>query len=174
MAYIEENIKKFVLILSTIRFKPTDAIEILILAFVIYYCMGWIKRTRAWTLLKGLVFLLVFVMIANILHMTTILFLSQIALQFGMTALIVVFQPELRKALESIGQKKFFSNIILFDTNKDIKERFSDKTITEIVRAVYEMAKVKTGALIVVEQNILLAEYERTGIELTLWYLHNY
>jgi len=166
MAYIQENIKKFVLILSATRFRPTDAIEILILAIVIYYFMGWIKRTRTWTLLKGLVFLSVFGVIASVLHMTIILHLSQYALQFGMTALIIVFQPELRKALESLGQKKFFSNIILFDMNKEIKERFSDKTITEIVRAVYEMAKVKTGALIVIEQNILLSEYERTGIEL--------
>ena len=152
--------------LSAIDFRLTDIIEILILAFMIYYCIKWVKRTRTWSVLKGITVLLLFVLVANILKLNTILWLTDLAFRFGITALIVVFQPELRKGLESLGQKNFMTNIFPFDTGKDLKERFSDKTINELIRAIFEMSKVKTGALIVIEQNILLAEYERTGIEL--------
>jgi TIGR00159 family protein len=164
--YIEEYKERFGVGLSALNFRITDIIEILILAFLIYYCIKWIKRTRTWSVLKGISILLICVLVANILRLNTILWLTDLAFRFGITALIVVFQPELRKGLESLGKKNFMANIFPFDTSKDLKERFSDKTINELVRATFEMAKVKTGALIVIEQNILLAEYERTGIEL--------
>jgi TIGR00159 family protein len=164
--YIREYMERFRAGLSAIDFRLTDIIEILILAFMIYYCIKWVKRTRTWSVLKGITVLLLFVLVANILKLNTILWLTDLAFRFGITALIVVFQPELRKGLESLGQKNFMTNIFPFDTGKDLKERFSDKTINELIRAIFEMSKVKTGALIVIEQNILLAEYERTGIEL--------
>ena len=166
MLYIREYMERFRAGLSAIDFRLTDIIEILILAFMIYYCIKWVKRTRTWSVLKGITVLLLFVLVANILKLNTILWLTDLAFRFGITALIVVFQPELRKGLESLGQKNFMTNIFPFDTGKDLKERFSDKTINELIRAIFEMSKVKTGALIVIEQNILLAEYERTGIEL--------
>ena len=80
------------------------------------------------------------------------------------TGVIVIFQPELRKALEQIGEKKIMSAILPFDTGKDVQERFTDKTVNELIKACFDMGEVKTGALIVIEQNILLTEYERTGI----------
>jgi diadenylate cyclase len=84
-------------------------------------------------------------------------------LSLAVIALIVILQPELRRALEELGRKNFITNLISFD--KPSEERFSDKTLNDIVKACFEMGKVKTGALIVIEQNVLLTEYERTGIE---------
>ena len=80
--------------------------------------------------------------------------------------MIIVFQPELRKALEELGKKNIVRSIIPFDEQKDKNKRFSDRSINEIIRASVEMAKVKTGALIILEQDIVLSEYERTGITL--------
>ena len=79
---------------------------------------------------------------------------------------IVIFQPELRKALEQLGQKKFVSNIIPFDSGREVQERFNDKTINELVKACFDMGEVKTGALIVIEEEIRLDEYVRTGINI--------
>lgn len=77
---------------------------------------------------------------------------------------MVIFQPELRKVIEQLGQKKIMASIIPFDTGKEVKERFTDKTVNELIKACYDMAEVKTGALIVIEQEIRLDEYIRTGI----------
>lgn len=145
-------------------FKPTDAVEIIIIAFIIYELMLWIKDTRSWMLFKGIVILLVFVLFASILNLTTILWLAEKTLNVGIIAIIIVFQPELRKALEQIGRKNIFTDLLLSEDSRNIKERFSDRTINEIVKATYELAKTKTGALIVIEQDISLGEYERTGI----------
>lgn len=80
-------------------------------------------------------------------------------------AIIIVFQPELRRALEQLGQKNFITTLFSFESQK-AQERFSERVANEIVKATYEMAKVKTGALIVIEQDVALGEYERTGIAL--------
>lgn len=103
-------------------------------------------------------------LVAYFLDMSVIIWLFNKGLAIGLTALAVVFQPELRKALEELGRKNIVTSIIPFDDSKDKKDRFSDKTITEIVKATVELAKAKTGALIILEQDISLAEYERTGI----------
>jgi diadenylate cyclase len=84
-------------------------------------------------------------------------------LSIAVIAVIVILQPELRHALEELGRKNFLTNFISFDKTSD--ERFSDRTLNDLVKACFEMGKVKTGALIVIEQNVLLTEYERTGIE---------
>ena len=139
----------------------TDIIEILIIAFLVYQIMVWIRNTRAWALLKGVVIILVFIFIAYIFEMQTILWIVKSIVSIAVTGIIVVLQPELRKALEELGKKKFFGDIF-----RDSEEGglFSDKTIKEIAKASVEMGKVRTGALIVVKQNDNLAEFERTGI----------
>ena len=78
---------------------------------------------------------------------------------------MIVFQPELRRALEQLGEQKLLSSIVSFDGLKDIQERFSDRTVEELIKGTMAMAKVKTGALIVIEKNTPLTEYERTGIQ---------
>ena len=130
--------------------------------------MVWIKKTRAWVLLKGFAVLLVFILIAVLFEMNTILWLVQNIFSVGITALVIVFQPELRKALEQLGQQNIISSVFSFDSSKEGEARFSDKTVNELVKAVFEMAKVKTGALIVIEKKTPLNEFERTGITLDL------
>lgn len=142
----------------------TDIIEIIIIAFLIYHVMLWFKNTRAWTLFKGLIVILVFVFVAALFQMNTILWIAGKAFNVGIVALVVVFQPELRKALEDLGRKNFVSSIVSIDFSRGSEEKFSERTVNELVKACYEMGKVKTGALIVVEDEIVLSEYERTGI----------
>lgn len=144
----------------------TDMVEIVIIAALIYEILIWIKNTRAWTLFKGIVILILFVSLAAIFKLNTILWIADKTLNVGIIAVIIVFQPELRRALEQLGRKNFINNIFIFDDSKNTNERFSDKTITELVKATYELAKHKTGALIVIEKEISLAEYERTGIQI--------
>ena len=144
----------------------TDVVEICIIAFLVYGILVWIKETRAWALLKGVLVIAVFLSLAAYFQMTTILWIAARLGSLAITAIIVVLQPELRKALENLGQRNFFSNILPFEALRSAgNERFSDKTVSEIVKACVEMGKVKTGALIVVERKQSLAEYERTGID---------
>ncbi|MDE7424513.1 MAG: diadenylate cyclase CdaA [Lachnospiraceae bacterium] len=143
-----------------------DILEIAIIAFGIYQVIVWVKKTRAWMLVKGLIVLLVICLIAIILNMNVVLWIFQKTVGVGITALIIVFQPELRKALEQLGRKQIFKPLLVFDNQKAENEKFSEKTINEIVRATYELARAKTGALIVLGNEVTLAEYERTGIVL--------
>ena len=142
-----------------------DVVEIAIIAVVIYYLMLWIKNTRAWFLMKGVGVILVFFVVATILEMDTILWIAKSVFSIGVTALIIILQPEMRKALEQLGQKSILSSVFTFDSGKTEEGLFSDRTIREIVRACVEMGKVKTGALIVIKNKDELTEYERTGIE---------
>ena len=137
-----------------------DLLDIIILSFLLYEIMVWIKKTRAWVLLKGFAVLLVFIFVAWAFRLNTILWLGKNIFSLGITALVIVFQPELRKALEQLGRQNIISSVFSFDSAKESEARFSDKTVNELIKAVFEMAKVKTGAL------TPLNEYERTGITL--------
>ena len=152
--------------MPTVSITITDVLEIFILAFLVYSLLLWIKNTRAWTLLKGLMVLVVCVSLVYLLHMDTLIFIVNRGIDIAITAAIVIFQPELRRALEQIGEKQIVSSLIPIDTGREVTERFSDKTVNEIAKAASEMGKAKTGALIVIEQNVKLDEYERTGITL--------
>ena len=113
--------------------------------------------------MKGLMALGLFILIAYLLNLHTILWLAEKSIAIMATAIIVVLQPELRRALEKLGEKKFISSVVPFNQTKE-NERFSDQTINALVTAAFAMGRVKTGALIVVEQEIKLSEYEHTGI----------
>ena len=146
-----------------ISMSPVDVVEILIISFLFYYILLWIKNTRAWNLFKGIMIILIFILLALIFHMNTILWLAENLLSVGLLALVIIFQPELRKALENLGGKNLFGR--WFNFGKTDNDRFSDRTIEELIKASYAMGKVRTGALIVVEDEILLNEYVRTGID---------
>ena len=147
------------------RISVGNILEIVIISFLVYELLVWIKNTRAWNLLKGLLVILVFVLFAAVLHLTTILWILENTTTIAVTALLVIFQPELRKALEQLGSRNYMSYLFSFDEGKD-NQGFNDKTINELVRATFEMAKVKTGALMVIERGSSLKEIERTGIEI--------
>ena len=148
----------------TLQISFTDFVEIIIISVLIYYMLVWIKDTRAWMLLRGILVILGFVLLAVLFEMNTIVWIADKLFSVAMMALVVIFQPEMRKALENLGRKNILTNLLNFEFGKEDTGKFSDKTITELVKACYEMGKVKTGALIVVEDEIVLTEYERTGI----------
>ena len=156
---------KYMFWISPPKASATDVVEILILTFLFYHVLVWIKGTRAWMLFKGILVILIFILVAAIFQMSTILWLAEKTVNVAVIALAVIFQPELRKALDQLGRKRFVSAVFDFGIMQE-NARFSDRTINELVKASFEMGKVKTGALIVVEQDIVLTEYERTGIEL--------
>lgn len=143
-----------------------DLVQVLLIAVVIYYFILWIKQTRAYTLFKGMILIAIVVLVAQITGMETILWIFKNISTVIMVALVVIFQPELRKMLEQLGEKNTFSMLGVLNREKDGVVRISDASIDELVRASYEMGAVKTGALMVLERDIVLSEYEKTGIEI--------
>ena len=146
------------------RITPANLVEIVILSVLTYEILLWIKNTRAWTLLKGLVVIAAFALLAEIFQLTIIMWILEKCVTIAVTALIIIFQPELRKALEQLGSRNFLTTILPIDDRRR-DNGFTDKTINELVKATFEMAKVKTGALMVIGRQVSLKEIERTGIE---------
>lgn len=147
-----------------------DYLEIIIIAVLVYYILAWMKTTRAWALLKGLIVIGGFMLVAVFMEMKTILWIGEKVLGFAVTALIIVLQPELRKALEELGNKNLFADFtgrLPFDSRRKAGDgTLSEKSINEIAKACVEMGRVRTGALIVIERNESLREYSRTGIDI--------
>lgn len=143
----------------------SDILEIIIISMIVYQIIKWVQLTRAWTLFKGVIMLLLFALFAAVFQLNTISWLLSNSLSVGITAAIIIFQPELRRALEQLGRKNLFRNFI-FSSGEygEAKNAMTEKTIVEIVKAAFEMGRVKTGALMVIEQSVALGEYERTGI----------
>ena len=143
-----------------------DIVEIIILSFLMYNVLLWVKNSKAWSLLKGVIVIAIFWLLAAIFNMETILWIAENLVGIASTAIIVILQPELRKAMEELGRKNLIASLLPFDSSKTESGLFSDRTINEIAKACVEMGKVKTGALIVIEKSQPLAEYERTGIDI--------
>lgn len=143
----------------------TDIVEVLVIAVLVYYILVWVKNTRAWSLLKGVVVVLLFFVFAAIFNMTTILWIAENVFTIAVTAIVIILQPELRRALETLGRKNILASILPFETNKTQEGKISSQTISEIAKACMEMSRVKTGALIVIENEQILDEYCRTGID---------
>ncbi len=159
-------LEKFISFDSIPRMVTTDYVEILILTFLIYEVLVWIKNTKAWSLLRGIVVIVLFILVAYVFQMNTIIWLVRNALNVAIMAVVVIFQPELRKALDILGRKNIFRSFISFNVSSNSDERFSDRTVNEIIKACFEMGRARTGALIVLAQYDDLEEYERTGIDL--------
>jgi len=164
METIRSFINNYLVWLSLPKINPTDIIEIFILAFLIYHVVKWVKNTRAWSLVKGMAVIMIFWLIAVVFELNVILWIITNTISVGIIAIIIVFQPEFRKALEQLGQKNLVRSIITFDDSKDRLEKFSDHSLNEIVRATFELARTKTGALIVIEEDAPLNDFESTGI----------
>lgn len=141
----------------------TDICDILIVAFLIYNLSLWIKETRAWTLFKGILVVFSFGVIAVLLNLSTILWILKNTLSVALLAIIVIFQPELRKALEQLGKGRF---ITPFSSGENTEEKCSLDTFDQIMEAVSSMSIKKTGALILIERAVPLGDFERTGIRI--------
>lgn len=138
------------------------AIDIVIVLFLAATIIKFAKNSRAWQLLKGIFFLVIANVLSYILQLRILNFLLSIVMTWGVFALIVIFQPELRRALEQLGTNKFTK---FFGIDKDIQTR-TKEDIYKIVIAALELAKMKTGALIVIERDIKINDIISTGIEI--------
>ncbi len=145
------------------RITITDVIEIVIIAILVYNLMLWFQKTRAWTLIKGILVVLLFAGIALAFQFNTLLWILENTINVGVIAIIVIFQPEFRRALEQLGRRNILSSVLNTDGENNAS-KLDQKVLNEIAKAAYAMSEVKTGALIVIEQEVRLGDYERTGI----------
>ncbi|MFR1255891.1 MAG: diadenylate cyclase CdaA [Eubacterium sp.] len=162
MGAISDFFRNYVAWLTIPEITLIDILEIVIIAYAFYHIIIWIKDTRAWTLLKGMILLGLIFVVAVVLEMNVVLWVFKNAMVVGIMALVVIFQPELRNALEQLGRKIFWEVSLLLTTESE-NERYSSGAY-RLSSRLYDMGKVKTGALIVVEKTIQCREYERTGI----------
>lgn len=161
-SYVQDFFEKY---LTIPDFYISDIVEIVVIAVLIYYVILWFRKSRAWALLKGILVIVVFMVIASLFHLTTLLWIINKTLSAGIIAIVIIFQPELRRALEELGKKNVvFKLLKVGNTMED--EGLSDKSVEEIIRATLEMAKVKTGALIVIARDHDLSQYSETGIKI--------
>ncbi len=163
--WIQRNIIRYLAPPKSIEI--IDIIQVLIIAYLVYHLILWVKNTRAYTLLKGILLIVAFIILASIFNMQAILWLLRNLSLVAITALVIIFQPELRKALERVGHKNpitMFFSLNRFAASNN--ERYSDHFITQIVRACADMSESKTGALIIIEEDVRLDEVAETGIEL--------
>jgi diadenylate cyclase len=135
-------------------------VDILAVAFISYKIMFWIKETRAWSLFKGIIVVLLVSIVSDLFELNTISWMISSTLNFGIVAVAVIFQPELRRALEQLGKGK----IVAFMNPEVSAMSLMDQTADEIITAVEKMSKTRTGALIVVEKQVALGDLERSGI----------
>lgn len=137
---------------------PIDVVDILVVAYIIYRVMKLLKDTSAARLAKGILILVLIMLFASFLHLTMISWLLRNALSVGVFAVVVIFQPELRRLLEQIG-KGNLSRMLIPDTDPDVVESM----IVATVSACTDMSRTKTGALIVFERKERLGEIIATG-----------
>ena len=152
--------------LPNVSVTATDIVEILILTWLVYRLLNFIKTSHAWTLLRGILIIAAALAAVYLFQMDTLIYIINQGMSIVIITLVVVFQPELRKVLETLGEREILNHSFLFGQNRNAAGRFSDRTVDELVRACVEMSSERTGALIVIEQNENLHEYERTGIEI--------
>ena len=144
---------------SLLALRIEDLLDVLIVAYIFYKFSGLLRETRAGTLIKGIILVLIFAWISNILQLNTINYLLRNLMQFGIMALIVVFQPELRRTLEKVGKTNFSS---LFASETSDVEALA----TNISAAASAMSSRRIGALIVLERDVKISDIIRTGTEI--------
>lgn len=145
---------------SVLSLRLADILDIAIVAYIFYMLSTFVRETRAGTLIKGIILLLIFTWASNLLQLNTINYLLRNLMQFAFMAFIVIFQPELRRALEKVGRTNFSS---LFSQ----EDNSSAETIaSEIAAAAVAMSSRRIGALIVLERNTKIGDIVRTGCEI--------
>ena len=146
--------------LSTIRLS--DLLDILIVAYLIYKIVGYFRETRAFQLLKGIVILLVFMQLSELMQLNTISFILRNTMQVGVIALIVIFQPELRRALSQIGNKK----LSIFGVDENETKTKTESVVSQVTEACENLSKQRIGALIVFQRETKIGDIIRTGIHM--------
>lgn len=161
-----ENFKNVFSVFETLNVLKwiSFVIELLIMSYVIYKILMWIKNTRAWILIRGVLVIGIFIIIAVLCEFDVILYIVRHLSYIAVFGMIIIFQDDIRAGLEHLGRQRVFSKLIP-DINKFTKKT-SKESIQEIVEASFAMGSVRTGALMVLEQEYTLEEYERTGIDI--------
>lgn len=147
---------------SAMSMTWSDVLEIAVFAFLIYHLILWIKQSKAWIILKGAAAVFCVYIVAQLLGLNNILLVFHWVAPYLATGLLVIFQPEIRRALEELGTTRIFS--VFSISNKD--DGISEETVEAITRSAYSMGRTKTGALIVIEQKLSLDDKIATGIVL--------
>lgn len=138
--------------LSIPSIRVTDIIDVILVAVLIYFVIRWFRETRAQTLLRGLIVIGLASYLSFNFHLYTLSFIIQKTISVGVIAVIIIFQPELRRGLEQIGAKGFTSMAGLFSASND--DTIDTTAMNSVVTACLKMAESKTGALIVIERNV--------------------
>ena len=136
-------------------------LDITIVLFLIYKAFGLLKGTRAWQLLKGIVILIILTFFSGYFRLTILNYILTSVMSYGVIMLIIVFQPELRRALEQLGTTNKLSRFLGMDKDLNAKKK---ENIYKIAIAAVELAKQKKGALIVIERDIKIQDIISTGI----------
>ncbi|MCL2169411.1 MAG: diadenylate cyclase CdaA [Defluviitaleaceae bacterium] len=144
------------------NFTIFSVFDIALITFASYKLLGWVRQTRAWGVFQGILFLVLIYIIALFLGMYTTVWLIEQIVPWAAIGLVVLFQPELRKAFEKLGKG---GRRLPFITNLE-EERVANSTqiIEEIIAAATKMSAVKTGGLVVIEQETKLSDIEATGV----------
>ena len=160
--FYEQNILNYIQTLQEYPIKLiTLILDIAIVIFLIYEFLRIVKDSRAWQLVKGIALLIVATAISKLLNLYILNYLLSTIMDWGVILIIIIFQPEIRRALEQLGGTNRFTRFFGFD--KDIITK-TKEDIYKIVIATYELAKNKTGALIVIERDIQIKDIISTGI----------
>jgi len=145
--------------LAASKIGPTDFIDVAIIAFIIYQILRFIRETRAEQLVKGLLVLVIVMFFSGILHLYTLNWVLKNFMQFGIIALVIVFQPELRRALEYLGRSRILQGKL------QASDKDKAKTVASaIIKAVERFSTRKTGALIIIERDVSLTDFVETGV----------
>ena len=156
MAQLAAFWAKLTMLVSTMRFS--DIVDILIVAYLIYNIIMLIRKTNSFRLARGILLILIALWLSGVLKLTMFTRLLQKTVELGLIALVIIFQPELRRLLEQIGKGNFSRLIVPADAPDEV-----ESMITATVSACADMSRTKTGALIVLERNTNLSEIVRTG-----------
>jgi len=138
-------------------------LDVLIVATVLYQILKWIRRTQAWVLFKGIVFIVVIAILAQVFNLAIVQWIVSNTIGLGLVVVLILFQPELRKALEQLGRGQY---LFPLKNEGDQKIHSAAHTIDEIIKATRKMSSAQTGALIVLEQDVELSEHEENGTKL--------
>lgn len=150
--------------LSIPSVRITDLIDMAIVAVIIYLILCWVKETRAWTLVKGLLIIGIISLVSYTFHFYTLSWLIEKTFSVGVIAIVILFQPELRKALEQLGAGSFKNISDIIKPTSEVS--ITKQSLEELVDACMKLSKVKTGALIVIEREVPVGDFLKTGISL--------
>lgn len=162
--FYEQNILTYIQMYQEYPIKLISLIlDIVIVIFLAYELLRIVKDSRAWQLVKGIAFLVIATALSGLLKLHILNYILSTVMDWGVILIIIIFQPEIRRALEQLGGTNKFSRFFGFD--KDIITK-TKEDIYKVVIAVYELAQKRTGALIVIERDIQIKDISATGIPL--------